>query len=267
MRSVQLIGHQDYLFAFRGHALLLAEQDVLPDAITSRAFSERIVRVIKAGEIDGRICHAIELPPDFEAPVGFELVGYRMLSHRITPKQLAMAARALELLEWERAHQFCGACGSPTRAAQDRLVRRCDNDACRREHYPKLSPVVIVAVERGAEILLGRSHHFPPGMYSTLAGFVDAGETAEEAVHREVFEETRIQIAKLRYFGSQPWPFPHSLMLGYHADYVGGEIVCAPDEIEDAAFFPADALPEALPGAGTIARWLINDFLRRNGKL
>ena len=123
-----------------------------------------------------------------------------------------------------------------------------------------------MAVERGAEILLGRSPHCPPGLYSTLAGFVDAGESAEQAVHREIHEETGLRIGRLRYFASQPWPFPHALMLGYQAEYEAGEIICAPDEIEDARFFHVDALPAVFPTRYAMATRLRRDFGRRPGR-
>ena len=125
---------------------------------------------------------------------------------------------------------------------------------------------IIVAVERGSEILLGRSPHFPPGLYSALAGFVDAGESAEQAVHREIHEETGLRIGKLRYFASQPWPFPHALMLGYQAEYEGGDIICAPDEIEDARFFHVDALPAVFPTRYAMASLLLRDFCLRHGR-
>ena len=169
----------------------------------------------------------------------------------------AANARALELLEFDRSHRFCGQCGAPTAlATRPALMRRCTNPDCGREHYPRVSPVVIVAVERGAEILLGRSPHFPPGLYSALAGFVDAGESAEQAVHREIHEETGLRIGRLRYFASQPWPFPHSLMTGFIADYAGGDIVCQPQEIAEAYWCKLTNLPET-PSVDTLSGKLI----------
>ncbi len=223
-------------------------------------------RVQRLGELDGLPCYAVDLPGDAAAPAGAVFVDPKPQLDRLTQRAGSMLARALEIAEWDRSHRFCGACGAPTVQRGAAIVRVCTNEACRREHFPRVSPVVIVAVERGDEILLGRSHHFPPGLYSVLAGFVDAGESAEEAAHREIFEETRLQIGDLRYFASQPWPFPHSLMLGYQARYVSGEIVCAPDEIEDAAFFRFDRLPSAFPLRATVAHWLIRDFCRRHGR-
>jgi NAD+ diphosphatase len=122
---------------------------------------------------------------------------------------------------------------------------------------------MIVAVERDDQILLARSPHFPAGIYSVLAGFVEPGESAEEAVTREVMEEAGVHVSNIRYFGSQPWPFPHSLMLGFRADYESGDIRIAEPEIEDARWFRADEMPSFLPGRISISQWLIHDFLDR----
>ena len=132
--------------------------------------------------------------------------------------------------------------------------------------YPRLAPAVIMLVERGDEILLGRSPHFLPGMYSTLAGFVEPGETLEHAVAREVAEEVGVRVKDVRYFGSQPWPFPNSLMVGFRAAWESGEIVIDEREIEDAAWFTAGNLPLIPPGI-SIARALIDAFLREQGAL
>ena len=251
-------------FVLRGREVLLDADGGIPCGASPLV--PAVGRVQRLGELDGLPCYAVDLPGDAAAPAGAVFVDPKPQLDRLTQRAGSMLARALEIAEWDRSHRFCGACGAPTVQRGAAIVRVCTNDACRREHFPRVSPVVIVAVERGDEILLGRSHHFPPGLYSVLAGFVDAGESAEEAAHREIFEETRLQIGDLRYFASQPWPFPHSLMLGYQARYVSGEIVCAPDEIEDAAFFRFDRLPSAFPLRATVAHWLIRDFCRRHGR-
>ncbi len=251
-------------FVLRGREVLLDADGGIPCGASPLV--PAVGRVQRLGELDGLPCYAVDLPGDAAAPAGAVFVDPKPQLDRLTQCAGSMLARALEIAEWDRAHRFCGACGAPTVQRGAAIVRVCTNDACRREHFPRVSPVVIVAVERGDEILLGRSHHFPPGLYSVLAGFVDAGESAEEAAHREIFEETRLQIGDLRYFASQPWPFPHSLMIGYQARYVSGEIVCAPDEIEDAAFFRFDRLPSAFPLRATVAHWLIRDFCRRHGR-
>ena len=173
----------------------------------------------------------------------------------------AVAGRALQVIEWDRTHRFCGACATPTVNATGRRAKVCP--ACGHESFPRLSPAIIVAVERGDEILLARSPHFPPGVHSVLAGFVDPGESAEEAVHREVFEEVGLRVTNVRYFDSQPWPFPNSLMMGFQADYVSGDIRIDNEEIVSAAFFRSDALPTLFPGRVSISQWLLHDFLLR----
>ncbi|NLF53998.1 MAG: NAD(+) diphosphatase [Thauera phenolivorans] len=252
--------------AFRGRELLLGEDGALPFGAALQALGGLPRGVQFLGDLDGQPCYGAELAHDALPPPGSGFHDFKRLYGRLPPATAALANRALELVEWDRTHRFCGVCGAPTAQPDARKVRICSNPECGHEHYPRVSPVVIVAVERGEEILLGRSPHFPPGFYSVLAGFVDAGETAEEAVHREVFEEVALRVRELRYFASQPWPFPHSLMLGYQAEYAGGELVCAADEIEDAAFFHVDRLPANLPGRFTIAHWLMRDFCRRHGR-
>lgn len=216
---------------------------------------------------DGQPWAVIEVDRTLEPPPGCEFRHLKTLLDTLPQAARSLAARALELLEFDRSHRFCGQCGAPTALhGHPSPMRRCTNPDCGREHYPRVSPVVIVAVERGPEILLGRSPHFPPGLYSALAGFVDAGESAEQAVHREIHEETGLHIRGLRYFASQAWPFPHALMLGYQAEYEGGDIACAPDEIEDARFFHVDALPAVFPTRYAMANLLLGDFCRRHGR-
>ena len=137
---------------------------------------------------------------------------------------------------------------------------RCDN--CESQHYPRISPSMIVLVTRGDEVLLARSPRFVTGIYSTLAGFVEPGESVEHCVAREVREEVGVEVQNLQYIGSQGWPFPHSLMLGFHAEYAGGDIVMQEDEIEDARWFRVDALPP-LPASRSIARYLIDLYVAR----
>jgi NAD+ diphosphatase len=130
--------------------------------------------------------------------------------------------------------------------------------------YPRLSPSIIVLISKGEEMLLARNAAWPQGMYSTLAGFVEAGESIEQTVHREVMEEVGLQVKGLQYFGSQSWPFPNSLMLGFHAKYAGGDILCQPEEIADAQWFTKDTLPQ-IPPKTAISGWLIQEFLDQLG--
>ncbi len=253
------------VLVFRGHQLLVDATGAL--AAAPAGWLASALRALEFSAADGQPWVAVEVEHERDAPPGHMFCHLKALLDTLPAASRSLAARALELLEFDRSHRFCGQCGAPTALiTRPAMMRRCTHPDCGRAHYPRVSPVVIVAVERGAEILLGRSPHFPPGLYSALAGFVDAGESAEQAVHREIHEETGLRIGRLRYFASQPWPFPHALMLGYQADYEAGEIKCAPDEIEDARFFHVDALPAVFPSRYTMASQLLRDFCLRHGR-
>ena len=165
-----------------------------------------------------------------------------------------MAGRATQLLDWQLNHQFCGRCGHQTQLHDSDFAMHCNQ--CGLSAYPRISPAVMVLVRRENELLLARSPHFKPGVFSALAGFVEAGETLEACAAREVKEEVGIDIAHLEYFDSQSWPFPNSLMVAFFADYAGGEVTPDPTEIEAADWFDIGALPK-LPEPVSIARRLI----------
>jgi NAD+ diphosphatase len=186
----------------------------------------------------------------------------RGLFYRVDEDFFRMAGRAKQIVAWHTTHQFCGRCGGKTEPAPGELAMRCIH--CGTMHYPRVSPAAIVLVRRGDEILLARSPGFPQGLYSVLAGFVEPGESIEEAVVREVLEEVGIEVTNVRYFGSQPWPFPNSLMIGFTADYTGGDLTPEPGEIEDAGWYTADNLPH-LPPNISIARAMIDDFVSQHG--
>jgi NAD+ diphosphatase len=165
-------------------------------------------------------------------------------------------------MEWDRTHQFCGRCGAPMERVPNERAKKCT--VCGLANYPRLSPAIIIAVTRMIEgekrILLARNHRYPAGRYSVLAGFVEPGESLEECAAREVMEEVGIEIANIHYFGSQPWPFPNSLMLGFTADYRGGDFHLEDAEIAEAGWFSANNLPN-LPQKPSIARQLIDAFV------
>lgn len=173
-----------------------------------------------------------------------------------------LLATAAGLANWQEQHRFCGRCGSKTKPRSDEYAHECPR--CHLRQYPRVSPCIITLVWRDDALLLARSPRFAPGVYSTLAGFIETGESAEQALHREVEEEVSVQIGNFKYLGSQSWPFPHSLMLGYWAEYQGGEIAVDGVEIEDAQWYPFDQLPE-LPAKTSISRYLIDSFLRWKG--
>ena len=169
-----------------------------------------------------------------------------------------MLGYAAQIGTWAREHRFCGACGQPTTQVPGERAMYCEHDNLR--FYPRISPSMIVLITRGDEVLLARSPRFVPGVYSTLAGFAEPGESAEDCVRREVMEEVRVRVRNIKYMGSQCWPFPHSMMLGFHAEYESGDIVPQADEIEDARWFRIDDLPP-LPANRSIARYLIEHYL------
>ena len=212
------------------------------------------------GQLDGYPCYAVDLPEGALAPEGMAFEGLRKVFGRLDEDLFWLAARAVQIVEWDRTHQFCGRCGTPLRPRETERAKECPQ--CYLLHFPRLAPAVIVLVERGRELLMARSRHFAPGVYSVLAGFVEPGETLEEAVEREVLEEVGVKVKNIRYFGSQPWPFPHSLMIGFTAAYAGGELAINDEEIEDAGWYTAESLP-GQPGKISIARKLIEWFLAK----
>jgi NAD+ diphosphatase len=176
----------------------------------------------------------------------------------------ALAGRAVQLVEWQRTHRFCGRCGEPTEEAPGERARRCPS--CSMLLFPRLVPAVIALVERDdGRALLARNARWPTTMFSCLAGFVEPGETLEAAVRREVGEEVGIEVGDVRYWGSQAWPFPHSMMIGFRAAYLGGEITCDGEEIAEADWFRPDELP-GVPPPMSIARWLIDDWAAGVGR-
>jgi NAD+ diphosphatase len=217
---------------------------------------------LESGDSQRLDCYAVEMATDAPLPQGMMAEGLRALYPQLGDTLWGVAGRAVQILAWDRTHQFCGQCGTQTENAGHERSKRCPS--CGLVAYPRLSPAIIIAVVRKTEdgncILLARNHRFPPGRYSVVAGYVDPGESLEECAHREVCEEVGIRIKNLRYFGSQPWPFPNSLMIGFTAEYDGGEIRLEESEIADAGWFAADALPN-LPPRMTIARRLIDWFV------
>ncbi|MCC7261054.1 MAG: NAD(+) diphosphatase [Candidatus Latescibacteria bacterium] len=220
-----------------------------------------VIRQQYLGTLGQIHCYSVELPPDAETPQGMALKGLRQLFGLLEEPLFWVAGRAVQIVNWDRTHQFCGQCGTATVSRPTERAKECP--ACGLLNFPRVSPAIIVLIERGRQFLLARNHRFPAGRYSIIAGFVEPGETLEEAVAREVREEVSIEVSDIRYFASQPWPFPHSLMVGFTAQYAGGEIRPDPAEIEAAAWFTPDELPD-LPDGISISRRLIDWFLAKH---
>jgi NAD+ diphosphatase len=220
------------------------------------------VRVIKHAQYLGHRGsvprYVIEVPGNLPLPEGVVYSGIRELAGLIPDEELATAGLAVQLTDYDRTTRFCGRCGTATEPARTERAKVCPS--CHQVTYPRLSPAVIVLVKNNNSVLMVRGKKAPPGRYSLVAGFIEPGETIEHAVHREVREETGVAIKNIRYCSSEPWPFPNSLMLGFVADYEGGEI--APDgiEVESAAWFDRNHLPD-LPPKLSITRALIDNWV------
>jgi NAD+ diphosphatase len=250
-------------FAFSGGKLLVREDagtTTVPTALDLSEWGLDLVRRQYLGKVDGQGCYAAELAPDIAPPEGMSLQGLRGLYGRLDDLLYSIAGRAFQIVEWDRTHQYCGHCGTPMEQVATERAKRCPE--CGLTSYPRVTPAIIVLIRRGDdEVLLARAQNFPSKFYSTIAGFVEPGESLEEAVAREVAEEVGVAVKDIRYFGSQPWPFPHSLMIGFTCEYAGGEIALEEREIADAAWFTRDNMPH-IPPKLSIARKLIDSFLQ-----
>jgi NAD+ diphosphatase len=251
-------------FVFHEGRLLIKADDedqLIPNA---RELTESNIAPIHKqylGKLDGHPCYAAELAYNGAVPHGFELEGVRRLFSRLEEEMIWVAGRANQLVDWSQSHKFCGRCGHATEDKQKERAKICPE--CGLINYPRVSPAIIVAVIKDHQILLGSNRRFKGGFYSVLAGFAEPGESLEECVAREVNEEVGIALKNIRYFGSQPWPFPNSLMVGFIADYAGGRIKVDKSEIVKAAWFSAQNLPP-IPPKISIARHLIDWFAKNH---
>jgi NAD+ diphosphatase len=247
-------------FAFRGNELLVREADAaLPEPGALAQWPLDPANTFAVGLWDGVYCRAAWVPRDAPAPAAHAFRPMRSLFGRVDEDMLAVAGRAFQIADWARTHRFCGACGKPMSKAKGERAMKCE---CGHLAYPRISPAMMTLVRRQGAILLARNVAVPAGgRMSALAGFLEPGESIEDAVHREVREEVGLEVRDLRYFASQSWPYPHSLMIAFTAEYAGGEIRCDPAEIAEARWFGAgDALPELSPRQ-SISRALIDAHL------
>jgi NAD+ diphosphatase len=237
----------------------------LPAGGGAADWANGIIAIHSLGIFDGFPCHAALVGPDADTGIrsdGFSWQNLRTLLPQMDSDVGFLAGRALQTLNWQRNNRFCGRCGDKMAPREDERSMHCPS--CDYRQYPRLSPAIIVAVTRGEELLLAHARHFPEGMFSLVAGFVEPGETFEDCVVREVREEVGIGIRDIRYLSSQPWPFPDSLMVGFTAKWATEEVVADGVEIGEAKWCARDRMPE-IPGPHTIAgriirRWL-NDRL------
>ncbi|CAM3822530.1 NAD(+) diphosphatase [Bordetella tumulicola] len=241
-------------FIFRGNELLVQETGLeLPNATACAALDLQpdALQQVWLNNPDIRTTH---VPLTTEAPPGYAFRKLRALLSELG-EQAALAGRAFQLAEWARTHRYCGVCATPMQPATHEFCMRCP--ACGLSAYPRVSPAMMVLIRKGDSILLARHATYATARHTALAGFVEAGESIEDAIHREVYEEVGLRVTDLRYFGSQSWPFPHSLMIAFTAEYVGGDIRVQADEIAEAHWYgPGDAMPD-IPMRESIAGRLV----------
>jgi NAD+ diphosphatase len=245
-------------FAFhRGEVLIVQSEGEarLPYCLDLSDLGLSTVRSLYLGTYGGKHCYVSQLEHANELPQGHELQGLRALFGMVNETLAVLAGRAFQIMEWDRNHQYCSRCGTPTEARGNERARACPK--CRYTVYPPISPAIMILIVRGREILLARKKEWVNGRFSALAGFVEPGETLEDTVRRETREEVGVEIENLRYFGSQPWPFPHSLMIAFTADYASGEVRPDGVEIEEVRWFDVGQLP-ALPPGISISRRMID---------
>jgi NAD+ diphosphatase len=254
----------------RGHWLIVQEQGLvivpeedrirLPVGDLPAAFDGAVDGALCLGTLDGTPCWVVALAKDTPVPDEFRretLVP--MQGTRLPDDLLSLGGMALQALHWESTSGHCPRCGAPTERIPGEWGKRCPG--CRYEHFPHLHPAVIVLVRDGDRCLLTRKAGWAPDRYGLVAGFVDNGECLEGAVHREVKEEVGVEVSDLQYVGSQNWPFPSQLMIGFVARYAGGALRIDHEELEDARWFPCDALPNR-PSRHSIAGFILDHYAR-----
>ena len=249
-----LIFQKDLLVTLRHTSIKLPDSDVMP------ALKVHFMREHVLGHFNGEDIFCAELSADAPLDDTFELIPLRKALEHLGADWYPFAVKGYSVINWDRNHQFCGCCGHATVHNQGSFERYCQH--CKLHFYPRISPSIIVLIQKDEQLLMARSHYFQPGVYGLIAGFVEAGESIEEAVHRETFEEIGIRINNLRYFGSQPWPFPDSLMVGFFADYESGDLCIDPKEIEDAGWYDYDKLPGRPSTSLSIASKMLDEYLQ-----
>lgn len=243
------------IYVFRGNEILLRETSrALPDHSVCAVLGlgpDRLHALSPAATDGPFACH---VSPDVDAPAGFEFHRIRAVLAELNELG-PLVSRAFQVSEWVRTHRYCGACASPMYRSKTELCFHCPD--CGFAAYPRVSPAMMVLIRRDDQILLACHHNYGTARYTALAGFVEAGESIEDAIHREVFEEVGLYVRDLRYFGSQSWPFPHSLMVAFTAEYARGALALQADEIADAQWYgPGDTLPD-IPTVESIAGRLV----------
>jgi NAD+ diphosphatase len=251
-----------YWFVFQQDQLLLIQQDDQFKLLTASLLSILnipLLRQYSLGIFNNQHCICAEIDKNTTLSDSIKTIPLRKAFEILGEEWFVAVSKAASIIKWDTNHQFCGRCGKATTYNAKLFERSCT--ACGLSFYPRISPSIIVLIKKGDEVLMSRSPHFLPGVYALIAGFVEVGESIENAVHREVQEEVGIQIKNLCYFGSQFWPFPDSLMIAFTAEYAGGELVIDHHEIEDAGWYKYDNLPGRPSSNISIAKKLLDHFI------
>ena len=261
---VALNTEKKWIVAVVGRDILLADdagiaKDPIIDSDATDTLRFFCQRKISLGQWLARDCEVWELMSEVATTEGYTVVSLRDVLMVAGEEIFALACRAVQLLDWQDTHRFCGRCGEPNKVSDKEHALTCDG--CNINNYPRISPCVIVLVTRGDHCLLARNHSWPVNRFSAVAGYLEAGESAEQALHREVFEEVGVEIDNIRYIGSQSWPYPGQLMLGFIANAVTDEITVDGIEIAEAGWFRYDQLPGPTAPIGIIAGRLVQQYV------
>lgn len=251
----------DLFFVFQKDLLLTrvgGTLQLIPTFQQIQALKQSFSRKLYLGTLDGIHCYAAELEACLQPPEPYKFDGIRSLFSIMPEAVIKIAGKAFQILHWDSSHQFCGRCGTRTLTGADERVRICPS--CGLQAYPRITPVIIVAVVRDGKLLLANNKSMRKDLYSLIAGFMEPGESFEEGVQREVREEVNIEIEDIHYFGSQTWPFPSSLMAGFTAHHRSGEIIPDGVEIGHADWYSPHSMP-SIPPPGSISRMLIDWFV------
>lgn len=243
----------------QGGAMVLQETDAGPALHGGERPSwAEGAETLYLGKLRGKPLRALLLSRHHEPPPSFVRETFNAEFQRIDDLVLTLGGYAQQIFTWQKKCSVCSLCGGAVEPIPGTWGKRCVS--CGYDHFPHINPCVIVLVKRGREFILARKPSWPKGRFSLVAGFVDFGESLEECVEREVREEVGVEVTNIRYVGSQNWPFPSQLMAGFVADYAGGEVMADNDEIEAAAWFSPERLPDSLPAKRSIARWIIERY-------
>lgn len=248
-----------WLIIHTNGSVLFNKNDTLLNDIEASSLQSLLVRRFHLGFSKEIEYHCAEINEQEDIPDQFKTIPLKHALTLIYPHEYAMGVKAYSIIHWDKNHQFCGRCGTKTIHDSKHFERSCPR--CHINFFPRISPSIIVLIRKNDHLLMARSPHFPPNAYGLIAGFVESGETIEETIHREIQEEVGVKVKNITYFGSQPWPFPDSLMLAFNAEYDSGELTIDNDEIEDAGWYRYDDLPGRPSTPISIASKLLDNFI------